>query len=330
MSSNRKICVIYHYHRVDEVHEFNLSHFLLLGYLENVDFFIISTSPEIGLEPKPDNVNYVYHENKNNDYGGYSHAIHNAIPIARYEYFIFINSSVRGPYFLPHASKDWTLAFTNFIVGDTGIVGASINISPENLPISLMYRKKHGGSGPCSHVQSMVFALPKIQLSQLIDSEFFGKEDFSSKDELVVDYEIHLSQLIISNGMNIKCLLPEYNVIDYRHPHREINPSSLNGDPFFENCYFGRSIHPYESLFVKTNRNIYPKGYLERLTFSMIQNGVKYPSPFLSGSHAKYIEEIKKSTHDGNRMPTIQDRQNSTKLSNIITSTNQILNSNLD
>jgi hypothetical protein len=330
MTSVHKTCVIYHYHRVDASHEHNFLSLFLQGYLEHVDFYVVTTSEEILNQPAPPNVKYIYHENKNNDYGGYAHAINNIILMEEYEFFIFVNSSVRGPYIPSYVNSDWTLAFTRHLEGDVGLVGASINISPPNLPISILFKERHGGSGSCSHVQSMVFAIAKPQLKLLVENGFFSKKEFLSKDELVVDYEINLSQSIIRSGLNIKCMLPEYNKIDYRLPHQDINPTSLNGDPYFENCYFGRTIHPYESLFVKTNRNIYAKGFLERLTFSMTQNGIKYPNTYLSESHVKYAEGLERSAHDGNRMPTIQDRKNSTKLSNIITSTNQILNSNFD
>ncbi len=78
-----------------------------------------------------------------------------------------------------------------------------------------------------------------------------------------------MSQTIIRSGRNIRCLLPEYNTVDYRKHHIDVNPTSTGGDPCYEGGYFGRTMHPFEAMFVKTNRNIYPPNFLGKITRSM-------------------------------------------------------------
>jgi hypothetical protein len=64
-------------------------------------------------------------------------------------------------------------------------------------------------------------------------------------------------------------MLPEYNQIDYREALTDLNPTSREGDSGFEHSYFGRSAHPYESIFIKTNRNTFSGEDLMRLAYSM-------------------------------------------------------------
>jgi hypothetical protein len=64
-------------------------------------------------------------------------------------------------------------------------------------------------------------------------------------------------------------MLPEYNKPDYRSLGHEINPSSREGDSGFEHSYFGRTVHPYEAMFIKTSRNTSSDTYLSQLAYSM-------------------------------------------------------------
>ena len=57
---------------------------------------------------------------------------------------------------------------------------------------------------------------------------------------LIIDFEILMSQTLIKAGWNIRCLLPEYNVIDYRHAHADVNPTSVND---FRFTYLYRKFH---------------------------------------------------------------------------------------
>ena len=63
----------------------------------------------------------------------------------------------------------------------------------------------------------------------------------------------------------MRSLLPEYREIDYRRPTSDINPTSGEGDPSFQGGYFGRTLHPFETIFVKTNRQIAPEALMVHL-----------------------------------------------------------------
>src|SRR5436305_1950496 len=74
------------------------------------------------------------------------------------------------------------------------------------------------------------------------------------------------------NGWNICCLLEKYNSLDYRKPHRDINCSSLNGDPLYEGAYFGGTAQLSELVFIKTNRNLVSRRKLCWSTFCELQS----------------------------------------------------------
>jgi hypothetical protein len=136
-----------------------------------------------------------------------------------------------------------------------------------------MYHEKYGklerNHQFLGHVQTTCYALSRHILEQLIKAGFYEVNETLNKDETVRDYEIRLSQIILDMGLNLRCMLPEYNQIDYRVALTDLNPTSREGDSGFEHSYFGRSAHPYESIFIKTSRNTFSEEDLMRLAYSM-------------------------------------------------------------
>ncbi len=270
IDSSKKICVLYHFYEANQNYVKNFQHFLTFGIHRSADYFcIIAGEYSVDL-PMISNVTYIHSENKNWDYGGYAKALKNHVPIDVYEYFAFINSSVRGPFISPLSDTSWLDSFISHFTEDIGAVGCAINIlSPQSID-SLTFEKEYPQfRPPYSHVQTTAYMLSKRALSVLFDRQFFDVRDPLTKSQVICRYELLLSQLLVHSGVNIKCLLPEYNQIDYREPHTDINPTSHQGDPSVPDGYFGRTMHPYESMFVKTQRNLYPEHYLDQLTHSM-------------------------------------------------------------
>jgi len=269
INSMPKTVVLYHYFEKDNSYKDNLLHFLSFGYSKTIDYVVIIAGKHSLHLPSADNISYVFTKNLNNDFGGYCHAINNVLDISEYEYFFFINSSIRGPFLTARDNKAWIEYFIEQLQPDIGIVGSTINILPPSASCAISYTEKYGQSVNYSHVQTSSYLLPKQTLLYLINEGFYGSSGILDKEDAIRDYEVRLSQLITRRGWNLKSLLPEYNNIDYRIPHIDINPTSDHGDPCFKDCYFGRSIHPNEIIFIKTNREIYPLAYYDRLTYSL-------------------------------------------------------------
>jgi hypothetical protein len=263
--------VIYHFFEHDAIYAKNLAHFLLFGYRRDADFLIvIAGETSLSLPDRP-NIEYLRTRNQNNDFGGYCEAMrHLGNRALQYDVIYFVNSSVRGPFLSAFASGNWLEAFRVKLTPDVGLVGTTINILPDESLVSQGYQRKYGGEAPFSHVQTMAYAMPGATLRFLLDQQFYSADIALEKFEVIENYELRLSQLILSNGMNIACFLPEYNGIDFREPHKNINPTAASGDPAFSYTYFGRTAHPLETLFVKTNRGLFTEPYLDRLAFSLL------------------------------------------------------------
>lgn len=285
-----KTLVIYHYYEKDDFYRDNFLHFLTFGYSQELDFRIIISGTHTVDLPNAKNISYIFTENLGNDFGGYCSVVSQLKSIHEYEYFFFVNSSVRGPFLVTREKRVWVEYFIDELQSGVGIVGTTINIPPINATCSINYSEEYGALQNYSHVQTTCYLLPQKSLLYLMGMDFFNSSGIFDKEEAIRDYELKLSQLIKQNGWNMRCLLAEYNAIDYRLPHQDINPTSDNGDPCFVDAYFGRTIYPSETIFVKTNRKIYSLGYLERLTYSLFsQNNL--PTNTLNSNHLKEYKE---------------------------------------
>ena len=272
-ADNERALVLYHYYEKDQSYIDNFAHFLRFGYDPNLDYLIVIAGVCSLDLPTLDNIQYFYSENKNFDYGGYCAAIQNLDLWQRYDFYLFINSSVRGPFLPAYCSQEWAELFIEQLSDEVGIVGSVISLTPSDHSISRLYHDKYGNiernNHLLAHVQTTCYALSRKVLGQLIQLGFYDENKELNKDEAVRDYEMRLSQLILDMGLNLRCMLPEYNQVDYRKAHKDVNPTSREGDSGFERSYFGRSVHPYESVFIKTSRNTFSEDDVLRFAFSM-------------------------------------------------------------
>jgi len=270
---NDTVLVIYHYYEKDQSYIDNFLHFVQFAYRSELNYLIvIAGSASIEL-PQASNIAYFYANNQNFDYGGYAQVIKDLKFESNYAHFIFVNSSVRGPFLPAHSQKTWANHLFDLGSDSIGIVGTAISLTPSHHAISKMYHEKYGyaerNKNIIAHVQSTCYALSQSVLCSLIKGGFYDAHEQLSKDETVRDYEMRLSQTLLAQGLNLKCILPEYNKPDYRSLGHEINPSSREGDSGFEHSYFGRTVHPYEAIFIKTSRNTSSDAYLNQLAYSM-------------------------------------------------------------
>jgi hypothetical protein len=252
---NPKCVCIYAYYEKDEKYKENLKFFLNNGgILDNIDYYIvINGSCSISI-PKRNNITVIYRENKGYDFGAWNYCINNFIN-KKYDYYIFINTSVRGPY-LNNKNTDWLKEFLKlFNTKDVKLVGTSINIRNKynmynkHIPLSLKKISKY--DIPYTHVQSMFFILNNEGFNYLKKNKFF-KTDFYNFKDLIINKEWEMSQLILNNNWNINCILSKYRDYDYRTIKKNFNPSGE--DPYYKNAYFGKTIDPYEVIFFKNNR----------------------------------------------------------------------------
>ena len=226
----------------------NFQYFLKHGLDANadIDYIIVVSDMEkctVPLNPKS-NVRIISRCNGGYDFGAYTDAL-KVTDVSKYDYFIFINTSVRGPY-LASNSNAWHMPFIDMIKGNVKLVGTTINVHTHHTP------KLQDFDLPHSHVQSMVFALDKECLDYLMDP-IFTATTATTKVDVILHKELLMSQLVLKKGWNIDCLLPKYRGQDYRTITADINPTSFFGDASYRGAYFGGTYEAKDVMFIKTD-----------------------------------------------------------------------------
>jgi len=256
-TNQNRICCFYAYYEKNEQYKNNLKYFLENGILDNVDYYIIINGESTLQIPQRTNITIYKRENKGFDFGAYSYAISN-LRGKDYDYYFFINSSVSGPH-LKDKSKPWPTHFIELFKHNVKVVGTTINIYMKNTVHDRDLKNIYKRENPFNHVQSMFFCIDKEYFRHLIKINFFNENEINNIAniiDLITIKEIGLSQEALNNGWNINCILPNYKDLDYLKVVKDINPSSVDGDPNYKDAYFGKTIDKYDVIFFKNNRNM--------------------------------------------------------------------------
>jgi hypothetical protein len=255
-----KIAVVYAYYEKNEEYRKNLEFFINRGVYandENIDYFIIVNGESDYAFPDYSNLKVIFRENVGFDFSGYNRGIEESRNTSKhYDYYTFINTSCRGP-FLPEycSTMKWTEPFLKLFQKDATIkmVGASINMWVRCFK---------------PHVQTYFFMIENGALNYVKDSGLFDK-NFTIMQNVVEQQEIELSLLLLRNNWNISCLIPEFQNIYYQQLIKQFDegkcyPSILANNREYisgktdeiiysgKRC-FGRDLHPYELIFIKTD-----------------------------------------------------------------------------
>lgn len=123
---------------------------------------------------------------------------------------------------------------------------------------------------PRPHVQSMLFATDDIGMSILLDPNLAttvrNADPWGMEDDLVgltacfetlrkaVHSEIGITELIRSQGYEVDVMLTSFQAAYDTSMYCEENNNP--DDVLYDGHYFGTSVHPYETVFLKANRGI--------------------------------------------------------------------------
>lgn len=222
----RTLC-LYTFHQYNPNVEFFIREGLFMS--DQIDFYFVIN--DLIFRPTlPSYCRVKNRVNQGHDFGAWSEALLEGNPPLwrNYDYFIFINSSCRGP-FLPIwiERSYWPQIFISRLQADIHLVGSTIcrfNGQP--------------------HVQSYMFAADRLAITKAIENGIFSSA-LLSRDETVWQREIGFSTLLLKEGWNIACLLKAYQGVDFRVAKR--------GTICFyaSESYFGINPHPYEVIFSK-------------------------------------------------------------------------------
>ncbi len=228
-------------------------------YNDNYDFFLKNAWPEIrdddnffvcilhnvvknfGFRWLSSNTIEIRRPNEGLDFGAYADGLHftgldklNVKMQSNLCHVFFMNDTVYGPiypWWMEHVK--WTHVLKKMLVNDVKLAGMTINPMQKD-----------------PHVQSMLLITDHIGLDIAMRAKVFARRP--TKPLVIQNSELGFSAAILRAGFNIDCLAELLHGKDYRHaeniPHREF------GDVISVGGYAGHSIHPFETIFSKTNR----------------------------------------------------------------------------
>ena len=180
----QKLLVLYVFH----IYNDRVQHFIENGvfYDEDVDFIIISNDKTIQFKV-PTYVKIMRRDNIGYDFGGWSDALLTDNLYEGYDNFIFVNSSVIGPFLPSHYKGKWTDIYINGLQNNVKLFGSTINTCRRPLTTS--------------HVQSYIFSMDKTTLKYLMKCEIFSVTNYAKTfTEAIWKKEVLMSRKIIENN----------------------------------------------------------------------------------------------------------------------------------
>jgi len=238
-----KLLVLYVFHEYNSRVEYFLKHCFFEDI--NTDFVVICNNKTCKFDTPP-YVRVILRENIGFDTGGWCEGLFTNDAYNHYDTFLFVNSSVMGPFVPSYYKGKWTDVYVNGLKGNIKLFGSTINCC--NQPLTK------------AHVQTYIFAMNKATLDYLIECEIFTKTvECKSLWECVVQKELGMSRKVIEKGWNIGSLLDLYKGVDFTfttkkpEDYGEIFNFGKDGDIMFPE-YRGTIWNEYELVFIKGNR----------------------------------------------------------------------------
>lgn len=247
----------------------DLEFFVAKGLNAAADFIFIfnGNTSATQLIPERDNIRIIERENRCFDLGVIGRILRGEDLVRKYRRFITLNASIRGSFLPTYAQSNtcWMDAFLDRITDTTKLVGMTLNCLPR------------------PHVQSMIWATDNIGMGILNNAELITQHD--SKDiadfetpggpvglsvcydtmPAAVHAEIGGTEVILGAGYKVDVMMTAYAPYSGRSPREFCEDMGRPNDFLYKDKYFGGNIHPYETIFVKANRDIDPEG-LQHLT----------------------------------------------------------------
>ncbi|KAJ0162261.1 hypothetical protein CTA2_4844 [Colletotrichum tanaceti] len=244
--------ILYAFAESDTARE-NLKFFVNQGLHDAADFIFILNGETNSSRLIPDrkNIKVISRNNTCFDLGAHGEVLRKDDLYKKYQRFITMNASIRGP-FLPHwAQSCWSDMYLRRITDEVKLVGMTANCWPR------------------FHIQSMIWATDRVGIDLLLNppssslqSDLFGTENdpvgmsgcYNDYDH-AVHAEVGSTAAFLKLGYKVDVMM---EVFQKSKNYIEECDSSADGDFLYQGRYFGSNIHPYETIFIKTNRDIDP------------------------------------------------------------------------
>ncbi|CAG8960505.1 hypothetical protein HYFRA_00008225 [Hymenoscyphus fraxineus] len=238
----------------------NLEFFLRHGLHAGADFLFILNGENKAEDiiPKEKNIRWVHRPNDCYDLGAFAEVLLKDDLYKRYNRYITMNASIRGP-FLPYwATGCWSDMYLDRVTEVKKLVGMTFNCHPNN------------------HVQSMIWATDRVGMEILLFPTEAQIEATRASlpphnpDEPVppftapginscphqywdaVAVEVYSTPLIKAAGYDVDVIMTAFHKND--RYQEECFRNVDYKDTLYEGTYFGTTIHPYDTVFAKANR----------------------------------------------------------------------------
>ncbi len=192
----------------------------------------------------PPNAAYLRTERCTGTWGAID-AVARALPVAAHEYFLVVDSSVRGPFLPPYVGPlglHWTEAFTHKLTGRVKLVGSAI--SCEGAPRRGDAAGEWRGS---PYVLPYAWATDRAGWA-LLAAEPGVFRCHASPWDARFSSDAGASLAVLRAGFGLDCLLARYQGVDWSQPAAWGCNARVRPD--LEGHYDGASITPYETIFV--------------------------------------------------------------------------------
>ncbi|KAK6541814.1 hypothetical protein TWF694_007595 [Orbilia ellipsospora] len=243
---NDRPLVLYAYKETENARK-NALFFITHGLHSAADFIFILNGPTNLTDSIPSsasNIRVIQREDKCFDMGAYGEVLNanDQRLVKRYNKFILLNASVRGP-FMPTWSREcWSDAYLARITDTNKLVGMTYNCKPRRQEVH-------------PHIQSMILATDRTGISLLLP---ILSECFTSHMRAIYA-EGNSTRAMWNAGFTATALMTSFSSKEnYAH---ECNHTDVLGG----GAYYGMAVHPYETIFMKANRN-YGQRVLDRFT----------------------------------------------------------------
>lgn len=213
-------------------------------------------------------------KNRNYDFQGFKLSALEFIRSSRFKYLLVLNSTVCGPFLPSYIEKHWSKCFTERFSADhkLGINGATISMLRAGSIEGSYFNKSTGFNlSSIPHVQSFSFCVSRRSIEALFSSGYFSDvpETLKSRNDAITYYELLLSIRLLNLNFKISSLIPNTDVcLDDRKIIIGSNLTTPHCDFMFPDAYRGRTISPYETIFVKTRRFADRLQYLSSLNIA--------------------------------------------------------------
>lgn len=237
-----KTLILYVFHELTP----SVLYFAKHGVFDHVNydfiFIINSTDSAIQLPHMPTNVRILRRENVGFDFGAWSTGLFLEDNYKKYSNYIFINSTVVGPFMPKDSTKLWPELFLERLSDTVKLVGTTINSQ------DLTGRQLD----KTPHVQSMMFACNSETVNFLIDNNIFTTGlDNITHNNLITYHEVRMSRIIIESGFNVQGLMRHYESVDFRTPYKYSPHIWLNNITIRPSLIKRHIRDPFEIVFVK-------------------------------------------------------------------------------